>query len=106
MPLSRALPSGSSASSGPIASAGTSRCLIGIPRARGVAISFVLTSNPLTEGGLGKPELDRFFLIVLADYRNAVIAEQQSCSLKRYLHDRCKKRVAPLVKLGQEFLGA
>ena len=29
----------------------------------------------LTEGGLEKPSLDWFFLIVLTDYRNAVIAE-------------------------------
>jgi hypothetical protein len=61
--------------------------------------------HPLTEGGLEKPCLDGILVVVLANHSNAIITEQQPRSLQRGLRDRRKKRPAPLIELGEEFLG-
>src|ERR1700724_1750191 len=61
--------------------------------------------QPLTEGGLEKPCLDGFLVVVLANHSNAVITKQQSRSLQRGLRNRRKKQPAPLIELGEEFLG-
>src|SRR5260370_5583065 len=61
--------------------------------------------QPLTEGGLEKPCLDGLLVVVLANHSNAVITKQQSRSLQRGLRNRRKKRPAPLIELGEEFLG-
>src|SRR6202022_2072522 len=60
---------------------------------------------PLTEGGLEKPTLDGLLVIVLADHSNAVITERQAQSFQRGLRDRRKEQPAPLIELGEEFLG-
>src|ERR1700737_4162657 len=61
--------------------------------------------QPLTEGGLEKPCLDGFLVVVLANHSNAVITKQKSRSLQRGLRNRRKKQPAPLIELGEEFLG-
>ena len=61
--------------------------------------------QPLTEGGLEKPCLDGLLVVVLANHSNAVITKQQSRSLQRGLRNRRKKQPAPLIELGEEFLG-
>ena len=52
-----------------------------------------------------KPCLDGLLVVVLANHSNAVITKQQSRSLQRGLRNRRKKQPAPLIELGEEFLG-
>jgi len=54
---------------------------------------------------LEKPTLDGLLVIVLADHSNAVITERQAQSFQRGLRDRRKEQPAPLIELGEEFLG-
>src|SRR5438874_6284098 len=44
-------------------------------------------------------------MVVLANHSNAIITEQQPRCLQRGLRDRRKKRLTPLIELGEEFLG-
>ena len=59
----------------------------------------------LAEGSLEKPCLDGLLVVVLANHSKAIITEQQPRCLQRGLRDRRKKRLAPLIELGEEFLG-
>src|SRR3984893_7227173 len=61
--------------------------------------------QPLTEGRLEKACLDGLLVVVLAKHSNAVITKQQPRSLQRGLRTRRKKQPAPLIELGEEFLG-
>src|SRR5207237_6498328 len=62
-------------------------------------------SGLLTEGSLEKPCLDGLLVVVLANHSNAIITEQQPRCLQRNLRDPRKKRLTPLIELGEEFLG-